>query len=251
MQKRQPHLSKTSLSAKIAVMKYQWLLFDADGTLFDYNLAEEKALGQTFRDLEINFAETFAPQYRKINQQIWDDFENGRISAEALRIERFSRLFETLRVSADVAKFSAQYLVNLSKAADLIDGAEETVRALHSRFRLAIITNGLKDVQRPRLALTPMAGMFEVIAISEEIGAAKPAVEFFDAVFEKIGRPPRQAALVIGDSLTSDIQGGINYGLDTCWFNPAGKPAPAEMRITHEIRSLAELIHLLIGENQA
>jgi 2-haloacid dehalogenase len=244
------HLPLLRIPAKIPVMKYQWLLFDADGTLFDYDLAEEKALEQTFRDLELNFAANCAAEYRKINQQIWDDFENGRISAEALRIERFERLFEALEVSADTEKFSAQYLTNLAKAADLIDGAEETICALHRHFRLAIITNGLQDVQRPRLALTPIAGLFDVVAISEEIGAAKPAVRFFEAVFEKIGQPTREAVLVIGDSLSSDIQGGNNYGLDTCWFNPAGKPRPAALKITYEIRSIPELIPLLIEVNE-
>jgi 2-haloacid dehalogenase len=102
----------------------------------------------------------------------------------------------------------------------------------------------LKDVQRPRLAMTPVADMFDHIFISEEIGAAKPAAAFFDAVFDQLGQPARETVLVIGDSLTSDIDGGNGYGLDTCWFNPQGRPRTAAVPVTYEIRRLAELFSL-------
>jgi 2-haloacid dehalogenase len=225
-------------------MKYEWLLFDADGTLFDYDLSEQKALQQTFIDLELAFESHCIPIYRKINQQIWQDFENGRISAENLRLERFQRLFRELQITTNTSSFSQQYLRNLSQGADLMAGAEETICALHGSFRLAIITNGLKDVQRPRLALTPVADMFDHIFISEEIGAAKPAAAFFDAVFDQLGQPARAAVLVIGDSLTSDIEGGNGYGLDTCWFNPQGIPRIDAVPVRYEIRRLAELFSL-------
>lgn len=225
--------------------KYQWLFFDADGTLFDYDRAEAKALEGTFRDFHLPFLSEYSGIYQKINHQIWLDLENGQITAEALRLVRFERLFETINVRTPAAEFSERYLLNLSLASDLMEGAEETVRALKGRYRMIIITNGLKDVQYRRLERSPIADCFEGVAISEEIGAAKPDSRYFDAVFARTGSPAREDVLVIGDSLTSDIQGGYQYGLDTCWFNPAGKPGNPQFTATYEIRRLTELIALL------
>jgi 2-haloacid dehalogenase len=213
-------------------MDYQWLLFDADGTLFNYDLAEEKALAGTFRDLGLRFEPQWGDVYRRVNRQVWIDFEMKRITAVELRTRRFELLFESIRLTADAARFSARYLQNLACASDLIDGAEETLRELHGRFHLAVITNGLQDVQRPRLANSPIGGLFDLVAISEEIGAVKPDPGFFEHVFVRMGNPPRKSVLVIGDSLTSDIQGGINYGLDTCWYNPACLPVDVRFPAT-------------------
>jgi 2-haloacid dehalogenase len=225
---------------------YHWLLFDADGTLFDYDRAEAKALEGTFRDFHLPFGPEHSGAYQKINHQIWLDFENGQITAEALRVVRFERLFAALQITAPAEDFSNRYLHNLAMASDLVTGAESIVRALHERYRLALITNGLKDVQRPRLARSSIADCFEAVAISEEMGVAKPDPRYFDAVFASIGQPARENVLVIGDSLTSDIQGGIKYGLDTCWYNPSGKSANPQFTATYQIQKLEELAGLLL-----
>lgn len=224
---------------------YTWLLFDADGTLFDYERAESTALQGAFADFALSLDASAEDAYRAINRQVWVDFENGRITAEALRVVRFERLFSELRLQLDAGAFSACYLRHLSQATFLIPGAERMVRALKERYHLAVITNGLKDVQRPRLACSAISDCFEELAISEELGVAKPDARFFDLVFARIGNPSRDAVLVIGDSLTSDIQGGAGYGLDTCWFNPGGKPASGQFSITYQIERLDELEGLL------
>jgi 2-haloacid dehalogenase len=225
-------------------MKYEWLLFDADGTLLDYDLAEAKALERTFVDLRLPFPANCALAYQRINFQLWQEFERGLIDAKMLRVERFARLFAELQILADAEQFSGQYLANLMQQNDMIEGAEAVLRALHRRFRLAVITNGFKEVQHSRLSLTPVAGLFEAVFVSEEMGAAKPDPVFFEAVFDRIGRPQKHSALVIGDSLSSDIQGGNNYGLDTCWYNPRGKTVDTPLSITYEIRQLADLLQL-------
>ncbi len=229
--------------------RYQWLLFDADGTLFDYDRAEAKALEGTFRDFNLPFSARHAETYQVINHQVWQEFENGQISSTDLRVARFQRLFAALRMDGgiDVEQFSTRYLRNLATASDLMEGAEDVVRKLHGQYHLALITNGLKDVQRPRLANSAIANCFAVVAISEELGAAKPDPRYFDLIFEQMGQPARETVLVIGDSLTSDIQGGVNYSLDTCWFNPQGKPAKPGLRATYEIRHLRELVRLVDG----
>ena len=227
-------------------MNYQWLFFDADGTLFDYDQAEASALEGAFRDFLLPFDAQSSDVYRRINHQIWLDFENGQITAEVLRVRRFERLFEALHIRVSPVEFSERYLQNLAWASDLMTGAEETVQALHGKYRLAIITNGLKEVQRSRLERSGLAGYFDVVAISDELGVAKPDPRFFAAVFEQIGNPEKESVLVIGDSLTSDIQGGIRVGLDTCWFNPSGKPPDPKFPATYEIHALEQLLHLLI-----
>jgi 2-haloacid dehalogenase len=228
---------------------YTWLFWDADGTLFDYDLAEAAALEGTFRYLDLHFSPAYAEAYREINHQVWVDFENGRISSAALRVRRFELLFEAVKIQGDASTFSQHYLLHLSQQAQLIEGAEALIQQLAGEFRLALITNGLSDVQRPRLALSPFANRFDEVAISEELGAAKPDPAYFEEVFRRIGAhfetPRRDQVLVIGDSLSSDIQGGINFGLDTCWFNPHAKPPHPTLSPHYEIRRLAELLNLL------
>lgn len=228
---------------------YQWLFFDADGTLFDYDQAEDCALEATFRDLNLPFIPSHQETYRQINRQIWIDFEHGKIDAVKLRTRRFELLFKALHMDADAPAFSAQYLANLSQQAQMMDGAEYLVKTVADKSRLALITNGLSDVQRPRLARSPIGHLFQEIAISEEIGAAKPDPAYFQKVFERISMrfetPDHNQVLVIGDSLTSDILGGLNSGLDTCWFNPTGRPPDARIRPRFEISRLQELLMIV------
>ena len=225
--------------------KYTWLLFDADDTLFDFGQAEAGALRLTFGQLGVRFDPAYLPVYQRINRQIWQDFEQGKISAEALRTTRFELLFEAIGVSVDAERFSAAYLPNLATQSELTEGALEVVQALHGKYRLAIITNGLRDVQRPRLAQSAIRDYIADIVISEEVGAVKPERAIFDAAFQRMGQPGKDEVLLIGDSLTSDIAGGSAYGIDTCWFNPDGKAGHDGLVITFEIRYLAGLLEIL------
>lgn len=227
------------------MLRYSWLLFDADGTLFDYDQAEAKALQSAFHDFALPYTTRTMAEYHEINRQIWNDFENKRISAAELRTRRFDLLFEALGVNSDPDRFSAVYLRHLAAQTDLIAGAYELITTLRGRCRLGIITNGLHDVQRPRLERSTLAGMFDVVIVSEEIGAAKPEPAFFYTAFDRMGQPPKEEVLVTGDSLTSDIQGGINFGLDTCWYNPRKVSSDPYISPTYEITSLDQFIALL------
>lgn len=224
---------------------YRWLFFDADDTLFDYDLAEATALRRTFADSTLPFDEAYAPLYQRINSAIWRRFEAGLITSAALRVQRWTDLFAEAGIQADPAAFSERYLGNLSQCADLTPDALAVVQALAPRYQMAIITNGLKQVQRPRLARSAVAPYFPVLAISEEIGAAKPDPRFFDAAFALAGQPARSEVLVIGDSLTSDIRGGLNYGLDTCWFNRKHLPADPACPSRYQVAELKDLLNLL------
>lgn len=226
-------------------MNYQWLLFDADGTLFDFDTAETKALATAFREFGYPYDTQTGEIYRRINGEVWRALEQGELTPDALRTIRFERLFTAVNVPGDPIPFSAVYLRHLGQCGDLIAGADALLAQLNGRFRLALITNGLSDVQRPRLAASGLATYFETVTISDEVGAAKPDGRIFDVAFTQMGQPAKSDVLIIGDSLTSDMAGGANYGIDTCWYNPNGKTAESTLSPTYEIKHLSELTNIL------
>ena len=228
-------------------MKYKWLLFDADGTLFDFDKVEETALRSTFEALGVACDARCARLYRQIDKDIWLDFENGGISQERLRTRRFELLLDAIGVDGDPGEFSRRYLAYLACGTDLIDGAEDLLRSLHGRVGLLLITNGLAEVQRPRFARSTVGRYFSDVVISEEVGAGKPDPKIFDVAFARMGLPDKKEVLIVGDSLTADIMGGNNYGIDTCWFNPEQKSRDVDMVIHYEIGELKELLPLLDG----
>ena len=224
-------------------MSYTWLLFDADDTLFDYPLAEGKALRSTF--------EHFGQVYRR-NTFGSIRSSTGRFGGNSSVVKPLPRncasntfrlLFDEISIQLDPPDFSQRYLENLAQASDLFPGATELLLALTGRYHIALVTNGLKEVQRPRLERSAIRSYIEKIFISEEMGVAKPAAGFFEAVFQEIGNPPKNQVLIIGDSLTSDMQGGINFGIDTCWFNPTGKKT--DLPVTYTIKTLDQLLEIL------
>lgn len=226
-------------------MKYKWLLFDLDGTLFDYDKGETVAFQKTFDDFKINYKEEFLSIYDSINKQLWKKFELGQIEVEKLKVERFELLLDQIDHEVNPAEFSNNYLVNLSNCTFLLDGVEELLRELDGKFKMMLITNGLKSVQRPRLKNSTIKNYFEDIVISEEVGSAKPDNKIFDIAFSKMNKPLKDEVLMIGDSLSSDIQGGINYNLDTCWLNVKSLNSNG-LAPTYEIKNISELKNILL-----
>lgn len=223
---------------------YPWLWFDADGTLFDYDRAEATALRRAFASLELPFEETYLDTYRAINAKLWQALERGEITQAVLRPRRFERLLEVLQLSASIERMSDLYLEQLAICAELKEGAYEVLQALSQTCKIAIVTNGLQSVQRGRFARSTIRPFVRELIISEEIGAAKPSGIFFEIASARTGNPPKKDVLLIGDSLTSDIRGGADYGIDTCWYNPSGQPKPEGLEITYEIRQLQELLEM-------
>jgi 2-haloacid dehalogenase len=221
---------------------YPWLLFDADGTLFDYETAERKALAATFSDAGLPYDTSHLDTYRAINAEMWAAFERGEVTQPELHLERFRRTLNDLGLTADITTFGERYLYNLGHSPDLIDGAEEVVRELAGRHKLYLITNGIPEVQYTRLSLSPIAPYFAGITISGEIGYAKPDPRIFDAAFEGMGTPLKSEVLIIGDSLSADIAGGHAYGIDTCWYNPDGQAPALDIPFTYTISSLREMV---------
>lgn len=224
---------------------YPWLWFDADGTLFDYNLAEVTALKKTFEYLRLHYEVDYLNIYQEINHGLWQALERQEIKPDVLRVRRFELLLSNLELDGAAEEMSTTYITQLGLCTDLIDGAYEVLQALHGRCRFAIVTNGLQAVQHSRLSLSRIHGFIDEIIISEEVGAAKPQTAFFEIASERTGHPAKSDVLIIGDSLTSDIQGGVNYGIDTCWCNPASAAQPDGLPITYEIHHLRDLLDLI------
>jgi 2-haloacid dehalogenase len=224
---------------------YPWLFFDADGTLFDYNRAEAIAFRKAFEILEFQFEDSYLDTYQKINRELWKALERHEVTPAVLRLRRFELLLESLQLTGSADELNVAYVEQLGLCTDLIDGAYELLETLSRTSRIAIVTNGLEAVQRSRLMHSSIYPFITHLIISEEVGAAKPHPAFFDAAFARTGQPARSEVLIIGDSLTSDIQGGVNYGIDTCWYNPAGEPKPEALPIRYELRSLRELLEVV------
>lgn len=224
---------------------YPWLFFDADGTLFDYNRAEATAFRKAFDALQFQFEEGHLNTYQTINRELWKALERHEITPAVLRVRRFELLLEALGLKGSADDLNLVYVEQLGLCTDLIDGAYEVLQTLSKRSRIAIVTNGLEAVQRSRLMHSTIHPFIQELIISEEVGAAKPHHAFFDAAFARTGNPSRSDVLIIGDSLTSDMQGGVNYGIDTCWYNPTGETKPQGLTITYEIRYLSELSEMI------
>jgi YjjG family noncanonical pyrimidine nucleotidase len=222
--------------------EYKTLLFDADGTLFDYELAERTALLKSFEHFSLTGTEEeIVTGYRLINNDLWQKFEAGMISLPDLRTERFSLLFESLGIELDPAKFGEIYIYHLGASSELLPGALSLLKKLTGKYTLALITNGIADVQYRRLNDSGLAQYFKEVVISEEIGYPKPEPAFFAITRKRLGNPPKDEILIIGDSLTSDIAGGNLSEIDTCWFNPQNKPNESSIKPTYIITELAEL----------
>jgi len=224
---------------------YPWLWFDADGTLFDYNRAEAAALRNTFHSLTLPFEDAYLDVYRRINHGLWQALERQEITQAVLRFRRFELLMEALQVTGSPEQMGSVYVEQLSICSELIDGAYEVLQTLHGKSQIAIVTNGLQTVQRGRLEHSTIRGFITELIISEEVEAAKPHASFFEAAFKRCGQPSREEVLIIGDSLTSDIQGGVDYGIDTCWYNPTGEAKPPGLSITYEIKQLYDLLDII------
>ena len=227
--------------------RYRTILLDADETLFDFQRSERHALGDTLRAAGIEPTVEMQKGYSEINARAWKRLERGEITKEALRTERFAELCRHFSLNADEQKLSRDYIASLATQSFLLDGALELCKDLFAHCRLYIITNGIAAVQHGRFDRSPIKPYFKEIFISDEIGVEKPHKAFFEGVANRIPDFDPASTLVVGDSLTSDMAGGIGAGLDTCWYNPSGKEKPADMPITYTIKSLGELLSLVLG----
>lgn len=228
-------------------MKYKWLQFDADNTLMDFDYASKEGMKQTFSNFGVHFTEDKYKIYKRVNHQVWSAFEKGEIDAETLRVKRFDLLFDWLNIRpAPSDDFSAFYLNQLAELNAPYDGVEDLLSSLKNNRTLSIITNGLKECQRPNYNRRGWDKIFKSIIVSDEIGVQKPSPDFFDHAWKSINHNfNKSETLVIGDNLYSDIIGGQKYGLDTCWIS-RGRENDSDIIPTYTIDHVLELPEILI-----
>ncbi len=210
--------------------QYKYLFIDVDGTLLDFQRAEEYALDRTFMELTGDSPGLEnAGIFNEVNEQLWREFEEHKVDGPTLKYQRAVRFLETAGIKGDPQKWSEVYVKSLSQASFSLPGAEKALKYCAEDHNLAIITNGLKEVQVPRISNSFIPAYARNIFISEVVGYAKPRKEYFDFVLRSMGVEKRSQVLIIGDGLRSDILGGNNSGIDTVWINPSGKdPEGAE-----------------------
>ena len=223
------------------------IFLDLDDTLLDFHKAEAAALARALTQLGVDPAPAVIARYSAINAQQWQLLEEGKFTRDEILTRRFDILFRELGVEVSSALARQTYEGFLGQGHTFVPGAEELLKALARRYDLYLVSNGTAAVQAGRIASAGIAPYFKEIFISETMGLHKPQREFFDACFAAIPGFCRQEALIIGDSLTSDIRGGNNAGIRTCWFNPQGKPRPADIHVDYEVSALSQIPTLLEG----
>ena len=219
------------------------VLMDLDDTILDFRKAEASAIANTLLALGLDSSGQVCERYHAINKRHWGLLEEGKITRAQVKRLRFVRLFEELGAECDVEKVCRLYEENLAGGAFLIPGALALLEELAPRYDLYIASNGGAAVQNARLDAAGIRKYFKGQFISEDLGANKPSPAFFEACFRAIPGFARETAVIVGDSLSSDIRGGRNVGLRTIWFHPEGEPG--DIQPDHVIRSLGELPGLL------
>ncbi|HWQ97731.1 MAG TPA: YjjG family noncanonical pyrimidine nucleotidase [Clostridia bacterium] len=226
--------------------KYEYLLFDIDNTLMDFTAGEKTALFQTMEEMGVPISEADYQKYLEVNRAAWARFETGELDSKAVQRVRFEDYAMHLGVDvAHGAALNARYVENLGQQAILFPGAAELLETLSRRYKLAVATNGLTLVQRARLAKSGFLPLLSGVFISQEMGVQKPEKAYYDQIFSAFGDDAHEKYLMIGDSLSADIAGGINAGIDTCWYRPAGAEEPRVVP-TYTVDGYDELLELLL-----
>lgn len=226
--------------------KYKFLLFDADATLLDFKACEKEAVIDCLRFAGLPTTDEVINKYSEINDGYWKKLERCEVTKPQLMIGRWQSLFDYYGFDGDAKVVSDMYPLQLAEKNHIIDGSVEICQKLFGKFKMYIVTNGFKIVQEKRIFISPIAKYFDDVFVSEDIGYDKPSIHYFDEIAKRIPDYDPTKAIIIGDSLTSDIKGGINAGIDTCWYNPDGKPVPDGINVTYTISELSELERILL-----
>jgi len=226
-------------------MRYKNLLFDVDNTLLDFHDAQQQALNALFNELGVPLTSENEALYKTMNQKRWREHEKGNLTSDEVVNGRFGPFFEQLGKKVDSVKTEQKYRQFLNQGHKRIENSLEIIRDLSTKADLYVVTNGLANTQLQRLTDAGLFPYFKDIFISEQAGFQKPMVEFFDYVFAKVPHLQKEKTVIIGDSLTSDIQGGKNAGIDTIWFNPAASTIDVRIKPTFQISRLEDIYDIL------
>lgn len=230
--------------------KYNCILMDIDNTLMDFDTAECKALTEAFQEFSFPCDKTVIQRYHEINVELWGELNKGKIRRDKLAVERFIRLSKEIGCNIKALDLNHAYTKHLATHADVVPGAEVVLKELSEIATLAAISNGTESVERSRLKISGFDKYFDEIFISEAVNVAKPNAKIFQIALRRLGIEKMNKVLVVGDSLSSDIQGGFNAGLDTCWLNPLQITNDSGLTPIYEIKSLQELYPIVMEEDE-
>ena len=224
------------------------ILLDLDNTLLDFTKAEHEGIRKGLAMLGIDVTDELLTRYSQINMSFWEKLERGEIERSELLWRRFDALFAEMGIDADGKQAQDYYEEFLSKGHDYLPGAEALLNRLYGHYSLYIVSNGNTNIQERRIADSGIEKYFDGIFISEKLGYDKPNIEFFENSVGKVPGFDKNEAIIIGDSLTSDILGGNNYGIKTCWFNPKHKTNNIGAAVDYEVSSLDEIPNIFNSE---
>lgn len=226
-------------------MIFRSILIDIDDTLLDFGKAEKAAIAKAYRDYGIDPSEKNLARYSEINIAQWEAMEKGLLNRDQVLLRRHELFFAELGVQIPIQEFEDCYRAYLGVGHYFIEGAEEMLSYLFPKYNLYIASNGVAETQYSRMKSAGIGKYFKQIFISETTGSHKPEKAYFDYCFAHMEEFDPEKTLIIGDSLTSDIKGGLEAGIQTCWFNPKRKPGRADIRPHYEIHSLEEIRKIL------
>jgi len=226
---------------------YKYILWDVDGTVLDFLASEAYAIRFLFKKYGIGeCSDEMLALYSGINAKYWQKLERNELTKPEILIGRFREFFETVGVDTSIAEeFNKEYQVTLGDHIEFVDKAKDVLLSQKGKYVIVAVTNGTKVAQEKKLRLSGLDKIFDDIFISENVGAEKPNIEYFNHVFEKLGIKDKREVLIIGDSLTSDMKGGFIAGIDTCWFNPNHSQNTQGIPVTYEIDHLEKVMDIV------
>ncbi|ELS0753501.1 pyrimidine 5'-nucleotidase [Vibrio vulnificus] len=222
-------------------MKYEWIWFDADETLFHFDAF--KGMQLMFARKGVDFTQEDFQEYQTVNKPLWVDYQDGKITAEEIKHRRFADWAK--RLDTTTLELNSAFLDAMADICTLLPGAQELMEALYGKVKMGIITNGFTELQAVRLERTGMSAYFDKVVISEQVGVAKPDLAIFDHALQVAGLPCKSKILMVGDNLHSDILGGLNFGIETCWLQHPGSQPDAAIAPHYTVTSLSELKAIL------
>ncbi|HGO5824041.1 TPA: pyrimidine 5'-nucleotidase [Mannheimia haemolytica] len=224
-------------------MKYQWILFDADETLFSFN--SYLGLKAMLTRYQIDFSEQDYQQFQAVNKPLWVAYQNNEITAQDIQTRRFAKL--SAQTGVEPLKLNQELMAEMALVSKPLEGVLEMLNALYGKVKMGIVTNGFTDLQQKRLENTDTAHFFDIVVISEQIGAAKPDRQVFDYAFALMDEFDKTKVLMVGDTLASDILGGNNAGIDTCWVNLHHAENNTQIKPTYEIHDIRQITQIVKG----
>lgn len=224
---------------------FRTILMDVDNTLLDFNKCAAACMEKGFQDLGLEYRSEMFPVFLRINDYLWQEIENDHLTREGLHQIRWPWIFDKLGVQADGVAFEERFCKLLFDSHEPVEGAMELLRYLSGKYDVYVASNASYAQQANRLTLAGMMPYLKGLFVSSELGARKPSQAFFALCMERLGNPPKDQVLLIGDSLTADMRGGVDFGLPTCWYNHNHQPRDAALPIDHVVEHLWEIQDIL------